>query len=288
MASDLDGAFRTVQAFGTKYLHRQTQAGDDVWLTELGWHYREHLTPEAWLTHDAYTQIGHRLSYSTGHVYRVLVTRGRRRLTFVAKLSRVAQRVCACGLLDTGAEPPTSFMSPFEEVAALNGLRHSKAPSEYLFTKRPLAIVSPGRRIPAWMLDRIGHEFALWSRRLSADARLHPELPGVVLEPDRDYFTLLSWVHGHNLEELVTMGLLSLEQMKEIDREVRARLTRAGFSVADHKPNHIIVRLDPSGAPRRRRGKLVVALADFELLGAAEEHPVSTAKNPLDSAKLGW
>ncbi len=279
MSTDLCEGWRSVQAFGTKYLHRQTQAGDDVWLTELGWHYREHLAPEAWLADDAYTRLGHRLSFSTGHVYRVSVAQGRRRLSFVAKLSRVGQRLCACGLLDTGTEPPTSFMSPFEEVAALNGLRQSKAPSEYLFTKRPLAIVSPSRRIPAWMLDRVGHEFTLATRRLSVDATLHPELPGVTLEPDRDYFTLLSWVHGHNLEELVAMGRLSLEEMRAIDREVRARLTRVGFLVADHKPNHIIVRLDPSGAPRRRRGKLVVALADFELLGVAQEHEGRPATN---------
>lgn len=257
-----------IRAFGTTYLHEVTADGGDLWLTEGGWPWRDHLLPERWYDNGAYTKSGRRLQYSTGHVYKVSVTVGTRTLAFVTKLSRVAQRVSSSGLIASNAEPRTSFSSPFEEVGQLGLLRSSDAPKRYLFTKRPLAIFSPGARVPAWMLDRIGHEFSRAARRVNADARQRNGAEALTLEADRDYFTLFAWVNGYNLQELVQMGRISLAEMHQIDQEVCLRLKTLGFSVADHKPDHIIVRLDPDGNPRRRHGKLVVALADFELLEA--------------------
>lgn len=257
-----------VRAFGTTYLHETTEDGGDLWLTEWGWPWREHLLPERWYENGAYIKNGRRLQYSTGHVYKVCVTVGTKHLAFVTKLSRVAQRVSSSGLISSNAEPRTSFSSPFEELGQLSLLRGSDAPQRYLFTKRPLAIFSPGARVPAWMLDRIGHEFSRAVRRVDAEARQSNDTEALTLEADRDYFTLFAWVNGYNLQELVQMGRISLAEMHQIDQEVRLRLKTLGFSVADHKPDHIIVRLDPEGNPRRRNGKLVVALADFELLEA--------------------
>jgi hypothetical protein len=116
------------------------------------------------------------------------------------------------------------------------------------------------------MLDRVPYEFSLAARRLANDNSRYPSDQDSRLEVDRDYWTLFSWVVGYNLEELVALGRISIREMKALDREVRLRLEGLGFVVADHKPNHVIVRLDQQGVPRRRRGELVAALADFELL----------------------
>lgn len=264
-----------VRAFGTTYIHQTTADGGDLWLTEWGWPWRDHVAPERWYEDGAYIKNGVRLQYSTGHVYKVCVTVGTRRLKFVTKLSRVAQRVSSSGLIDSNTEPRTSFSSPFEELGQLTQLRSGEAPQRYLFTKRPLAIFSPGTRVPAWMLDRISHEFSRAARRVDAEARQRNGMEALKLEADRDYFTLFAWVNGYNLRELVQMGRISLAEMQRIDQEVRLRLKSVGFSVADHKPDHIIVRLDPDGSPRRRHGRLVVALADFELLEAV---PLETSE----------
>jgi hypothetical protein len=274
-ATGANDASDVVRAFGVEYLHQTTTDGGDLWFTRWGWPVRQYLTPERWFTNDAYTKSGTRLGYSTGHVYRMSVTAGTRKLTFVVKHSRVAQRVASSGLIEFGSEMRTSFSSPFEELGQLNLLRESHAPRAYVFTKRPLAIFSPGTRAPAWMFDRIGHEFSLAKRRVQADAVAHQAMNSVSLEPDRDYITLFEWVNGFNLQELVKMGRISVEEMQSVDREVRRRLQLLGFSVADHKPDHIIVRLDSNGVPRRRNGNLVVALADFELLErVAKNSPV--------------
>jgi hypothetical protein len=116
------------------------------------------------------------------------------------------------------------------------------------------------------MLDRVAYEFNLAAKRMELDDTRVISDHASLLDPNRDYLTLFSWVVGLNLEELLLMGRISRAELNVIDHEVRQRLERLGFVVADHKPNHIIVRLDKQGMPRRRNGKLVVALADFELL----------------------
>jgi hypothetical protein len=116
------------------------------------------------------------------------------------------------------------------------------------------------------MLDRVPHEFHLAAKRIELDRTRFISDGTSKLDPNRDYLTLFSWVVGLNLEELLLSGKISRSEMNAIDYEVRQRLERLGFVVADHKPNHIIVRLDKRGLPRRRKGKWVVALADFELL----------------------
>lgn len=264
--ADTDDTPSTVRCFGVDYSHERTTDGGDLWITRCGWPFREHLLPEHWFENSRYISEGRRLGFSTGHVYQMVSTIGTRRLALVIKVSRVAQPLSPNGLLDAASDSRTTFASPFEELGQLDELRKSEASRKYLFTKRPLCIFSPGERLPSWMFDRVRHEFEMTERRLKADPTRDPRAEGPTLEACRDYFTLFAWVDGYNLEELVKLGRLSPREMNELDREVRCRLDELGFMVADHKPNHIIVRLDARGVPRRRNGRLVAALADFELL----------------------
>jgi hypothetical protein len=266
-----------VAAFGTEYVHCTTPDGGDLWLTTWGLPYRDHLMPDRWLHEGSCAKFGQRLGFSTGHVYRFSVTVAKRRLKFVAKISRMAQRVASAGIDSAFEEGRTSFPSPFEEFGQLMALRASSAPARYLFAKRPLGIYSPAQRVPSWMLDRVPHAFSLMARRHAADAAERGEPQSIFLEADRDYFTLFGWIDGFNLEELVIMGRISRSELAVLNRDVRERLTQSGFSVADHKPDHVIVRLDESGVPRRRNGRFVAALADFELLEVVPRHIDSTS-----------
>lgn len=264
-----------VAAFGTGYVRHTTPEGGDLWLTQWGLPYREHLMPDHWLCEGSLGKFGQRLGFSTGHVYRFSVTVANRRLKFVAKISRMAQRVASQGLDSAIDESRISFPSPFEEFGQLMALRASSAPVRYLFAKRPLGIYSPAQRVPSWMLDRVPHAFSQIARRHAADAAERGEPQTIFLEADRDYFTLFAWIEGFNLEELVAMGRISRSELAVFDREVRERLIQSGFAVADHKPDHVIVRLDEDGVPRHRNGRLVAALADFELLEAVPERITS-------------
>jgi hypothetical protein len=255
-----------VAAFGTEYVRCSTPDGGDLWLTKWGLPYRDHLMPDRWLHEGSCAKFGQRLGFSTGCVYKLSVTVGKRRLNFVAKVSRVAQRVASHGLDRVSEGSAISFPSPFEEFGLLMALRASSAPASYLFTKRPLGIFSPGEPIPSWMLDRVPYAFSLIARRHAADAANRGVPQTIFLEPNRDYYTLFAWIDGFNLEELVAMGKISRSELAVLNRQVRKRLTQAGFAVADHKPDHVIVRLDKAGVPRHRNGRLVAALADFELL----------------------
>ncbi len=278
-----------VAAFGTEYTRVTTADGGDLWLTKWGLPYQHQLLPEHWLHDGSCARHGERLGFSTGHVYKISVIAANRRLDFVAKISRLAQRIASHGLHWEANEQRTCFPSPFEEIGQLIALRESSAPANYLFTKRPLGILSPGKRVPTWMLDRVPHEFGMIARRHAADAASRGVPQTVYVEPDREYFTLFAWIEGFNLEQLVAMGRISRSELDVIDRQVRERLTQAGFAVADHKPDHVIVRLDSNGVPRRRNGRIVAALADFELLAAVSpqsatigvsETPHSTVSSP--------
>jgi hypothetical protein len=272
-----------VAAFGADYVRCPTPDGGDLWLTKWGLPYRDHLMPDRWFHEGSCAKFGQRLGFSTGHVYRLSVTVANRRLSFVAKVSRMAQRVESHGLDQAIEGSRISFPSPFEEFGQLIALRASSAPAGYLFTKRPLGIFSPGEPIPSWMLDRVPHAFNLIARRHAADAAGRGEPQTIFLEPNREYYTLFAWIEGFNLEELVAMGRISRSELAVLNRQVRERLTQAGFAVADHKPDHVIVRLDKTGVPRHRNGRLVAALADFELLEPAPRR-VSSSSSESESS----
>jgi hypothetical protein len=100
-ATDLHADCSVVRLFGTLYVHQKTSDGGDLWLTVWGWPWRHHLQPEVWFKNGQYTTLGTRLGYSTGHVYKMVSAIGPRKLSFVAKLSRVAQQISSSGLLQS-------------------------------------------------------------------------------------------------------------------------------------------------------------------------------------------
>lgn len=256
---------------GVPYAHVRTGASDDLFVTQYGWPWLEALLPEKWYQNDHFRLAGERLRFSTGTVYRMPLP-GSRGSQVVVKYSRVGQYLDPERLNEFPIDSPNfdrGFASPFEEVASVERLRKSPSPP-CILAKRPLAIFSPGQRLPAWQLGRVMHRFQRHAWVLNQDQSARDAASRVVLQPDREYLILFQWIEGVNLEEGVERGLLSAEQASAINRTVLEDLRQKGFTVLDHKPNHVIVRFRRDGTLLRRGERIAYALADFELLVGAQ------------------
>jgi hypothetical protein len=266
--------------FGVPYAHIRNQASDELFVTTHGWRWLDALLPEHWYHNDHYKRAGERLRFSTGTVYRVPLPRARG-LEVVVKFSRVGQFLDPERLLEFPIDSPDfdrGFASPFEEIRSLEHLRTGASPC--ILAKRPLAIFSPGERLPAWQLGRVMHRFQRHAACLALDQAGQEPENRVVLQPDREYLLLFQWIRGLNLEECVERGLLDRTEAEEVNQRVLADLRSRGLAVLDHKPDHVIVRFRKDGSLLRRHGRVVYALADFELLvgqRAVATQPDSTA-----------
>lgn len=257
----------THDVLGVRYVHVRTNEGDDLLLTEHGWPWLAELLPENWHRNGLYKKVGTRLRFSTGAVYRVPITHPRR-LQIVAKFSRIGQYLDAGHLIESDLMTPNddpSFLSPFEEIANLEQLRHSPG-SPRILTKRALGVFSPHERYKDWQLGRIPHHFDRHARRVAEGQTDRDDNHAILLDPNRSYLTLFQWLKGLNLEECVEQGLLDRASAESINRMVLDDLHRKGFKVLDHKANHVIVSFTRGGSLLKRRGRVIYGLADFELL----------------------
>jgi hypothetical protein len=266
------------RAFGVDYAVLRLPEGDVLYLTRFGWPWREHLLPARWYAGGGYFKRGTRLTRSTGTVYRVTTTVRDRPLVTVAKISRVAQHLEPDELLTVPGEEPSfaAFLSPFEEFGAVLRLRHSRL-GPPIVTKRPLAILCPARTFRPWELGRDDSWFAWHADRLERDQREAGGRQLIGLHPARDYLAIFQWIDGLTLLELRACGIVDDQDIREIMLTVIAELDRHRVRVLDHKPDHVIVRPRPDGTLPTRNGRLVYAIADYELLVSTPEAAMEAA-----------
>lgn len=279
-AISLDCAFdelpadHLVRVYGVRYAALESAAGDELYVTRYGWAMLPCIRPEVWYQQRRYAQTGQRLEEGTGAVWRVptCINRGAP-VDLVVKFSRFAQDVPfdLQSTFPSGVEPGEAvrakFLSPFEEFGLLRELRLGRfgSPEIRIRTKRPLAIFSPAKTVPAWQLGRITSRFR---HDAAALERSQAQAPGrhVRLREDRDYLVLFHWVDGHNAHQCFTRGYLDEDELLALTHRVTGELADKGFRVLDNKPQHFILRPRANGALLRRDGQLVYALVDFELL----------------------
>lgn len=253
--------------FGVDYVCIEGKQGGALYFTWYGWQMAASLIPRHWYTDEKYRSLGQRLTGSTGTVYHVPHSGiNGSRLDLVVKFSRMAQHP---GFLDIWSgvkywSRTVSFLSPFEEFGNLYKLRGRG--SYRIPTKTPLAIYSPPTHFPLWNLGRESSRLWRYDHRLRSDQETSPYQP-IHYEWERDYILLYRWIDGIDAEEAAEAGALTKEQLSEFTWKVDGELAERGFVVLDHKPKHLIVRLDRQGRLRRTRdNEILYALIDYELL----------------------
>jgi len=251
-----------ISLLGVDYLHLQTEEGGDLYLTRYGQPWREQLAPGNWYAPDWFAARRSRLP-GTSVIYRV-PTRPIHGLSLqlVARFSRVGQPVPA----DTATverHVEMEFNSPFEEFARVLELRAARVGLRggRLLTKKPLAIYSPPQKLHLWQTGR-------WESKIAAKQALYPEAP---LDPLRQYLLLYTWTKGLNAVQTADRLQMTGERRERFLSETtllaRRELEMRGFCMADIKPEHIVLRLQPDGRLLRRPdGEAAYVLVDYELL----------------------
>jgi hypothetical protein len=266
-------------AYGVDYAVERHADGSETYFTRLGWPFRDALDPKRWFDAGRLRpEVISKLEGGTGAVFRAETRDDRgRRLRTVIKYSRMAQHVplfIPGFFVDKRAAEDAAgaqFACPFTEFANLLALRATRpaAGAGALYTKRPLAIFAPATHYPKWKLGRHDQEFSALKRRLAEDDRTHDESSHAIhptLEDWRDYLMLYQYVEGIDAECACIEGRITREELRELTLRVIDELAERGYRVYDNKPRHYILRPTADGGVVRRRGKLVYALIDFELL----------------------
>ena len=267
------------RVYGVDYAVVEDELGGEMYVTRHGWPLLWQLDPRRWYAERQYTFQGTRLSEGTGAVYRVPVEAGHRRLDFVVKFSRFAQEVplhvqsTFSGAISQSDAYAARFLDPFAEFGLVADLRRGRyGPADLqILTKRPLAIYRTGGTVSARQLGRSRSRFKHGSSRLAED-QAAAEGRCVNLQIDHEYVVLFQWVRGENAGYYARLGMIDPAELDTLTRRVADEIAAKGFRVLDHKPQHVILRQTRRGELLRRRGRLVYALVDFELMTRTPEY----------------
>jgi hypothetical protein len=260
--------FERLRCLGVNYHHTKTSNGGDLYLTDYGLPFAQHLQPENWHQAEWFDENRQRL-VGTSSIYKI-ATRPvlGRSIDLVVRYNRVAEYIT----MDSNMFhlfPNAQFASPFEEFAMLMDLRAGRFGPKNLRirTKRPMAIYEPPDLLEAWRISRS-------EDMLAAKVAMHRE---VKLDSSRQYMVVYEWIFGCDAVQAAdVMGLQGERRLaflgNIVDNVVR-QLRSKGFHVADMKPAHVIVRFRANRELLCDRfGNLVYALVDYELLDRTEDH----------------
>lgn len=268
---------------GVDYYHAQLEDGGDLFLTRFGLPFQALLHPDNWLSTPWFEAHRRRLR-GTSTIYRTQSqTVEGRALELVVRFNRMGEDL-PVDTVTRDCYTHAEFNSPFEEIAEVMALRAARLGPDRLIisTKRPLAIYSPPTRLQLWQTGRIE------SRISAKQARLHD----YTLDILRPYILVYGWIKGIDVQDAADefgIGVSSREKfLAQTMAEVEQELSQVGFRVLDMKPAHIIVRFTPGGQLlRRKNGRLVYALIDYELLERetppAQEPPPASAPQSTET-----
>jgi len=242
---------------GVEYAHVALDDASDLYVTGHGLPFLQLLLPENYWTDRQWFRSHSRRLSGTSTLYRIRTKEaGGGGKEIVLKWNRMGQDVPGATQADDLAT--AEFNSPFEEFSLTIELRgaRGKSPGRVL-THKPLAIYVPGRHVDMERLGRRAYKF-------DAKRDLHEEIE---LDPRRNYAVIYEWVKGIDAAEAYRAGCLDAQDLERLVRRVRDEMRRKGFVVRDNKAQNIIVRPDGRGGlVRNRRGRILYASIDFELL----------------------
>lgn len=252
-----------VPILGVEYIHLKTQQNGDLYVTPHGRTVIDQLQPENWREEEWFKSHRERLR-GTSTVYRVETRPVRERsIDIVVKWNRVGQDVpLQTAVLEDVLN--AEFNSPFEEFALVEELRRGAyGPSDLLIrTHRPLAIYVPPERLQLWQTGR---------SKAKVERKIHSH-PNVELDILRQYIMLYEWLKGRDAVDTFNAVGRPTSQLPDLTWRVTQELASKGYSVADMKPAHIILRATDGNGVLERHGREAYGLVDFELLRRTPDH----------------
>ncbi|MGD0137810.1 MAG: hypothetical protein ABSD28_02965 [Tepidisphaeraceae bacterium] len=259
-----------LRLMGVDYVRFRAADGGDLYVTEHGMPFLNHLNPQNWYEPDWFKRNRVPLAGS-GTVYRLrtrpIPGHPSPSIELVVKWSRVGQDV-PLDTLSLNSAINADFNTPFEEFSLLEELRATRiGPAGFpMLTQRPLAIYIPPERLQLWQTGR--------SREKIVSKGI--QHAGVEIDILRSYIMLYGWINGIDAVEAQQRrlfdGVIPGEPLKTLTSRILQELNDRGFTVVDHKPTHAIVRIHRGRLARRKDGQVTCAIVDYELLARSPAH----------------
>ncbi|HOE00781.1 MAG TPA: hypothetical protein PLD40_06565 [Kiritimatiellia bacterium] len=253
---------------GVRYDHYVLPDGADLYVTQHGRPFLQHLQPENWFEREWFRRSREKLQ-GTSTVYKVRTkpVAGQSK-DLVVKWCRVGEAVP----LDTFTLTKFSdaeFNTPYEEFSLVMEMRATADPGT-IRTHKPLAIFVPSKRLELWQTGRSRSKIALKKSKFR----------DVELDIYRQYILIYEWIKGAACTEPAAIAAALESGYPDAQSLARDMLQRsiadmwqAGYRVLDVKPEHVIVRPRRGGGLLRdTSGRPAYALVDFELLARTPEH----------------
>jgi len=248
---------RIAKILGVEYAHLRLQKKEDLYVTSDGLPFIENLKPENyWADEEWFNKNSEKLS-GTGCVYRIRTkcVNGRHK-DIVMKWNRMGQEIP--GAEDCEELMCAEFNSPFEEFSLVTELRSTLlGSSSKLVVQKPLAIYVPSETVK---LRQVGRKEYKMQYKISS----HKE---IALDMHRLYAVIYEWIKGIDAAQAFNKKIIKENHMKFLTLDAEKKMRKKDFIVKDNKPHHVIVRpKSEKELVKNRKGKVLYALVDFELL----------------------
>jgi hypothetical protein len=277
-----------VNVLGVVYVHFKSSDGGDLYLTRHAEKYRQHFDIHNWYEREWFDRHKIKLK-GTSTVYKVPTKKvNGKSLDLVVKNCRVGEDVP----LDTHTLEEfcnAEFNSPWEEFSLVTEMEEGKyGPRDLrIRTQHPMGIYVPPEKMQIWQSGRSRAKIN----------KIRAKHPGIDLDILKQYKLIYQWIKGYNLPEVFEYIDVSHDErvhhLRELDKKVVSALNKKGYTVADSKPEHIIIsktdtkqiqrigraRSDnPAGDQIKYLYQLInngkYSVVDYELLLRTPEHEV--------------
>jgi len=139
-----------------------------------------------------------------------------------------------------------------------------------VITQKPLAIYVPSEPVALWQTGRKEY-------KMRNIIKSHKE---IALDMNRSYAVIYEWLKGIDVAEAFTKQILGDKCMESLTLLAEKAINQKGFTVIDNKPHHIIIRpKDNNKVARNKKGNILYAMVDYELLERTPEQEIIVKKH---------
>jgi hypothetical protein len=186
-----------------------------------------------------------------------------RQLDIVLKWNRMGTDVPGETFDEKSKLENARFLSPFEEFQLLQelkaGLRYTPGVFELQI---PMAIYVPAMKEDSVSLGRRDYLMSFIQKKHKED---------VGIDSDRNYAVIYQWLEGINIVQAYKKGVVREQDVQELLEKADIEMRDSGFVIADHKAEHLIVKLIDSNVLRDGNGNIMYGYVDYELLERTPE-----------------
>jgi len=250
---------KNVKILDIPYRHLIFNSGDEMYITEQGLDVWQFLMPDNFWTDKDWFQTNSERQRGSGNVYKIRTKPIETdQLDVILKWNRMGTDVPGETFDEKSNLENARFLSPFEEFHLLKELKESLQHSPGMFDLQvPLAIYVPVTKEDLITLGRRQYLMSFIQKQHNKD---------VGIDIDRNYAVIYQWMEGINIVQAYKSGVVRQQDIEELIEKSAIEMRDNGFIIADHKAEHLIVKLVGDNVFRDGNENIKYGYVDYELL----------------------